>query len=116
MVSSDEWHIHYYFSGPDYRYSGTFVDIDGSEVKEYISTWKNNFEKYMKLKNIIPLDGQFETAGVAGMSIRIGFVEGVCLRSYHMPINSLDKLNQVICDYENAENRAYKIQELLKTI
>lgn len=50
------------------------------------------------------------------MSIRIGFAEGVCLRSYHMPINTPAKLAEVINDYNESKTHASKMQELLKSI
>lgn len=115
-VSVNSWHILYYFSGPDLRYNGTFVRVDGKDVDRYIDAWENNFNKYLQLKGTIPPGGQFETKGLMGMSIRIGFVEGVCLRSYHMPINSQTKLNQVIKDYKYAKERAIKLQEMLRLL
>lgn len=50
------------------------------------------------------------------MSIRIGFAEGVCLKSYHMPIKSRQKLEQVILDYLYAKERAKQLQSILKTL
>ena len=64
----------------------------------------------------IPAGGIFETNGLMGMSIRIGWAEGVCLKSYHMPINSETKLNQVIKDYNYAKERALKLQEMLRLL
>lgn len=115
-VSVNNWYIHYYFSGPDLRYNGTFVNIEGREIDKYIDAWKKNFDKYLQLKKTIPAGGKFDTNGLMGMSIRIGWAEGVCLRSYHMPINNSSKLNQVIKDYEYAKNRAVKLQELLSSL
>lgn len=48
-----------------------------------------------------------------GMSIRFGFAEGVCLTSYHMPIRTKDKLQEVIKDYENAKLKVVQIQQFL---
>ena len=50
------------------------------------------------------------------MSIRIGLAEGVCLDFYHMPINSEEKLNQVISDYEYTKERAIKLQKILQKL
>lgn len=110
------WNIRYYFSGPDQRYNGTFVTLNGNEIDKYIDAWADNFEKYMKLKETVPAGGQFETVGNMNMTIRIGFAEGVCLRSYHMPIRTHEKIVEVISDYEYARNRALKIMEMLKNI
>ena len=116
IVSSNGWRIRYYFPGPDLRYNGTFVSINGSEIDEYISAWKENFEKYLQLKKTIPAGGRFETSGEKGMSIRLGWAEGVCLRSYHMPISTSAKLNEVIKDYTEAKVHASKIQALLRSV
>lgn len=116
IVTNNSWYIKYYFSGPDLRYNGTFVSIDEKEIDKYIQAWKENYEKYLMLKERIPAGGTFDTSGEMGMSIRIGFSEGVCLRSYHMPINTRDKLNQIISDYITAKDRAEKLQAMLKLI
>lgn len=115
-VSVNNWYIQYYFSGPDLRYNGTFVNIEGKDIDKYIDAWKTNFNKYLQLKETIPTGVKFDTNGLMGMSIRIGWSEGVCLRSYHMPINNSAKLNQVIEDYEYAKERAIKLQELLRSL
>ena len=48
-VSVNSWHILYYFSGPDLRYNGTFVRVDGKDVDRYIDAWENNFNKLLRL-------------------------------------------------------------------
>ena len=116
IVSVNSWYIKYYFSGPDLRYNGTFVEINGNEIDNYIQAWKNNFEKYLALKETISIGEEFNTMGYMGMSIRIGFAEGVCLKSYHMPIKSRQKLEQVILDYLYAKERAKQLQSILKTL
>ncbi|OXL44805.1 hypothetical protein CFT61_03810 [Segatella copri] len=35
-VTEDGWYIQYYFNGPDLRYNGEFVTIQGNEVDNYI--------------------------------------------------------------------------------
>ena len=117
IVSIDSWNIKYYFPGPDLRYNGIFVTVKGSEIEKYISAWKSNYSRYLLLKKSIPVDGDFCTTGEMGMSIRIGrFFEGVCLYSNHMPIKTVEKLNQVISDYQYAKERAVKLQELLHNL
>lgn len=116
VVNSESWYIEYYFSGPDLRYNGTFVRINGNEIDQYIQAWKNNYKKYLVLKETIPENGEFNMCGEMGMSIRIGWAEGVCLDFYHMPINSEEKLNQVISDYEYTKERAIKLQKILQKL
>jgi len=116
VVTSNSWHIQYYFRGPDLRYNGTFVTVPGKEIDAYISAWRTNFNKYIELKKVVPKGGTFETLGEMGMSIRIGWSEGVCLKSYHMPINKQEDLDKVITDYNYAKNSALKIMSMLKSI
>ena len=115
-VTAKSWSIEYYFQGPDLRYNGTFVTISGCDIDKYIAAWNNNFKKYIQLKQTIPAGGSFDTCAEMEMRIRIGFSEGVCLRSYHMPICTEEKLNQVVSDYNFAKKRAQQIQRLLQSL
>lgn len=116
IVSSTSWSIRYYFSGPDLRYSGTFVTLDGKDIDKYIDAWADNYDKYLDIKEAVPAGGKFETAGSMNMTIRVGFAEGVCLRSYHMPVRTHDKIGEIISDYEYARNKASKITAMLKEL
>lgn len=113
VVRANDWFIHYYFPGIDLRYNGTFVDVKGSLIDKYIEAWKNNFRKYLELKNAIPDNGNFETKGEMDMSIRIGFAEGVCIRSFHLPIRDKEKLDLLISDYEYCKGKAQAIQQAI---
>ena len=117
VVTTTEWKISYYFSGPDFRYNGTFIILDGKDINKYIDAWADNFKKYQNLKKSMPKEGNSEFPGTMQMSIRIGgFAEGVCIRSYHMPIRTQDKIIEVISDYKYARDRAVKIMDMLKGI
>ena len=50
IVKNDNWYIQYYFPGPDLRYNGKFLSLDGNCIDNYISSWKENFEKCKKLE------------------------------------------------------------------
>ena len=115
-VCVDSWHLYYYFPGPDYRYNGTSVYIDGQQIDSYIAAWKNNFSKYLKIKELIPQGGVAEYPGEQGMSIRFGYTEGVCITSYHLPINTQEQLNAIIEDYENSKSKVEVIQSMLREI
>lgn len=116
IVTSTNWSIRYYFSGPDLRYNGTFVTLEGRDINKYIDAWANNFDKYLKLKETVLTGGNFETAGSMNMTIRIGFVEGVCIRSYHMPVRTHEKIIEIITDYEYARDKASKISVMLNAL
>jgi len=116
-VTKTSWEISYYFSGPDLRYNGTFVSVQGKSVEQYISAFHDNWEEYKKLKESIPKGGEFSKAGKMGMSIRIGnYAQGVCIQSYHMPISSEQQLEKVISGYRYAAQRAPQIQQFLASL
>lgn len=116
VVGASSWCIVYYFEGPDKRYSGDVVTIQGSQIDAYIEAWKNNFEKYLKLKATIPVESNFETKGECGMSIRIGVLEGVCLKSVYMSVRSQNRLDSLVADYYYAKEKANKLMSILKTL
>ncbi|MGP9659862.1 hypothetical protein ACT3S5_17700, partial [Halomonas sp. AOP31-B1-25] len=106
-----------YFSGPDMRYNGTFVSVPGGSIEKYISAFSENWKEYEQLKSSIPSDGEFSKLGKMGMDIRIGnFAQGVCIKSYHMPIDTRQQLEKVISGYRYAAQRAPKIQEFLANL
>lgn len=116
-VTKSSWQIEYYFPGPNLRYNGTFVRIQGSQVHSFISAFQENWEKYSELKKSIPKGGEFNAAGNLGMQIRVGdFNEGVCIESYHMPLKSIDSVNKVIEGYKYAMKRAPEIQKFLSSL
>lgn len=116
-IMENSWSIEYYFPGPDMRYRGEFVSIDGNKIDEYIWAWKTNFAKYMELSQQIPDGGEFTMAGEKGMRIHVGgFRSGVCLISYNLCIDTKYKLDVIIRDYEYAKVKATEIQKFLKTI
>jgi hypothetical protein len=113
-VSSTGWSIRYYFPGPDRRYNGTSVWIKESEVEEYIQAFIENYDEWEKLKEVVPEGGSFNKSGKANMTIRVGgHWDGVCLRSYEMPIKDKNKLSEVIESYRYAIKRAREISEKL---
>lgn len=116
IVSKGGWSIQYYFPGPDQRYNGTLVTIDGNNINSYIEAWKINLNKFIDLKGEIPSGGSFDTVGEKGMHIRIGVCEGVCLDNIHMQINTEVKLQNVINDYTYAKEKADKLMIMLGSL
>ena len=116
-VTQKSWTIEYYFPGPDLRYSGDFVRIAGAEVAEYIQAFEQNFADLQALKAAIPAGGEFTKAGLKGMQLRVGgYHKGVCLRSYHLPIDTHDRLQEVVEGYRYAIQRAPQIQQFLDNL
>lgn len=116
-ITVSSWEIEYYFSGPDYRYNGTFVRIPGDSIQDYIDAYRENWAEYQRLKATVPGGGDFSQRVSQGMTIRIGaFNEGICIQSYHMPIRSLDNLNQLLDGYLYATGRAVQVQKALATL
>ena len=111
-VDAKGWLIQYYFPGPDRRYNGTFVKINGQDINKYIKAWRANYRKYSDLKKEIPEGGTYQVDGEMYMKIYIGGpFDGVCLRSYHMCTRTSDKIEAIIRDYEYALTRATQIQK-----
>lgn len=116
VVTRNEWHIDYYFPGPDRRYHGTFYSIKGNQIDAYIRAWEYNFKKYEELKKLIGKNAEFSTRGEMGMTINIGgYYHGVCLVSYHLCISSIDQLEKLITEYRMAETKANDVRTTLKT-
>ena len=116
-VTKSSWLIEYYFSGPDLRYNGDFVRVQGSQVLNYITAYQENWEKYCELRKTIPKGGDFNLPGKLGMQVRLGgFNDGVCIKSYHMPLNSINSINKVIEGYKYALKRAPEISKFLSSL
>lgn len=121
VVTKDEWHIYYYFMGPDLRHNGESVFIPGIDVDKYIQAYKTNFQKFVDLLNIIPKDGNFSTKGECDMTISCGkFHPGISIAALYnhlnnscFPISNEHKLNQVLADYNYCKQKAQEIQKLL---
>ena len=93
------------------------MSVPGKSIQQYIDAYAENWSEYENLKASIPRGGEFSKDGKMGMSIRIGrFSDGVCLRSYHMPINSLKRLTEVLDGYRYAAKRAPEIQRFLASL
>lgn len=117
VVSASGWGIRYYFAGPDFRYKGEFVTVEGARIREYMEAFSENWVEYLRLKGTLPAGGEFQKLGKCGMTIRVGkFAQGVCLKSYHMCISSELDLRKVISAYEHASVRAQQVQGMLRSL
>lgn len=116
-ISKTDWEILYYFPGPDLRHNGTFKNIPGSLIDQYIQAYQDNWQEYVQLKSAIPSGGDFSKTGKCGMTIRIGnFAQGVCLQSYHMAVSSEEQLKKVLDGYRYGAQRAVQVQEFLRAL
>jgi len=114
QVMQNRWGIRYYFPGPDLRYNGTHVYLNGDEIEDYIEAWAKNYDDYLKLKETIPSGGTFQTKGLMDMTIHVGgHHDGVCIRDYYMPIRSKEKVDEVIKDYRYAQSCADRMMKML---
>ena len=121
IVRETSWFIHYYFSGPDLRHNGEIVEVKSKMIDDYIDAFISNYNKWESLKSVIPAGGEFECIGMCDMGIRIGkFYSGVNIAKWYnhlsgscFPINSKEKLDQVISDYRYCKKRAIEVQGLL---
>lgn len=113
IISNKDWFIKYYFPGKDIRLNGLFVKIPGKQIDSYISAWRNNFDKYIEMKKIMLQGENYQINGEMGMKIHFGAIEGVCLRSCHLPVKTQEQLTCLLEDYENAKIIAYKMRMIL---
>ena len=118
IVTKNSYIIQFYFSGLDSRYNGTILNIEKNEIDNYIDAYKENREKYLKLKLMKDqLGNEFSTTGILGMKINIGGpCEGVCIKSYHMPIKTDIEYSSLISSFQWAKQNGPKIMVLLSSI
>ncbi len=112
-----DWCIRYYFAGPTARHNGTFFTVPGESVPEYIEVLRENWVQLEALKTAVPAGGDFSKGGRLSTSIRIGsFATGVCLHYHYLPMNTKERLDEVIAGYEYAMQRAPRVQTMLRSL
>lgn len=117
IVKNDDWFIQYYFPGPDLRYNGTFLSLDGNCIDKYISSWKENFDKCKKLEKEIPENGSYDIEGKMGMYIHIHNGNGyVTLDRWHFPIYTEKELKNLLNEYAESKAKAKVIMESVSSI
>lgn len=106
IVTLLEWHIAYYIPGMEEGNNGTCAVIPGSCIDLYIEAWRDNFKDYLLLKEKFA-NTITESLYCHGKCCMIICVEplnlgsdGVCFGG--LRINTEDKLNNLISDYEYA--------------
>lgn len=117
IVTKNNFYIQFYFSGADMRYSGTFLKIDSNKIDSYIIAYKNNWNKYKELNDIkTKLGNEFFLTGELGMKISIGgWINGICIDNYHMPLDSEKKINDIIDSFSWAKEKGPEIMNFLKS-
>lgn len=117
IVRPTGWHISYYFSGPDMRYSGTSIEIPGKDVGAHIDAFAANWNEYLRLKGQIPPGGSFSIEGACHMTINVGgYWDGVCIRAHHGAMNTLERIELAIASYQYAQKRSIAVQEALNQL
>jgi len=118
IVTKTLYKIQFYFSGPDLRYNGTWLRIWQHEIDDYVDAYQKNWKKYIDLKKMKEqLGNSFSTTGIKGMNINIGgFRDGVCIKSYHMPIRTEKELKKLIDSFHWAKDKGPKVMSFLKSV
>lgn len=122
VVTLFEWHIEYYIPGKDRRYKGTWVTVPGSCINFYINAWKDNFKKYISLKEKLAdtTNEYLYCQGKCNMTIRVespalyypdSVYDGVCFG--RIRVNTEEELNTVISDYEYAKSKVSNFRSRL---
>lgn len=119
IVSSYTWSIRFYFPGPDLRYNGTTITINGDQVQEYLNAYRENWKTFKALKAQTPIGGKpFQKFGEKGMAINVGtngiYQNGVCLKGWHLPIDTEEKLSCLLDSLEYCIEKAPQIMQWLK--
>lgn len=63
----------FYFPGPDLRYNGKFLKIEGSILHQYIAAWKENWHTFQVMCETMP-GRSFAANGILGMRIDLNGV------------------------------------------
>jgi hypothetical protein len=117
QVTKNRWWLQFYFPGPDLRYKGEFLTIEGKEVQKYFDAYTRNYNEYLQLKQSVPPGGNFEKTGEMGMIIRTsGPREGVAIHSYHLVFKSREGIAKIQNDLLYAMERGPKIMEFLSKL
>lgn len=117
LVTQSGWQIRYYYPGPDLRYTPEFIYVPGGLIDKYIDAYKENFLKFKRMRDELPSGAEYFEAGKRGMTIYVSLaINGVCLQSDFMPVNSEIKLKRLLDGYTYAKQRAIHLQSVLATL
>jgi len=106
-IYKNSWTIEYYFPGPDLRYNGQYLRIEGEKIDDYIEALQQNFVEYQKLKKESIAGKFFSRPAKMNMTIRIApFSEGVCLMGHNKAICTQKQLDKLINSYKYAQEKA----------
>jgi hypothetical protein len=88
--------LSFYFPGPDLRYNGTFLKIDGALLPQYIAAWKDNWRNYQIMCRDLP-SFTFMTEGELVMKIDANGV-----RLYKLNVTTDAELKTMLSVFESA--------------
>lgn len=110
VICGSDVRIEYFFPGPDRRYGGSRVVVQGRNIPEYIAAFRENWNAYLDAKKT---SGRqlVNIMGNKGMLIKNGVMGGVYLKPGQMRIYSEEQLCQIINDYEYCYTRYREIRD-----
>ena len=104
VICGSDMRIEYFFPGPDKRYGGSRMTVNGRDIPEYIKALKENWNIYEEIKR--DPDRQLVSRfGNKGMLIRNGVMGGLYMKPGHFRIAEEEQLAQLISDYEYCYTR-----------
>ena len=121
-IHYNSWSIYYYSPHYDGRKKAKEIYISGYEIDKYIAAWKNNFEKYLSMKNILSRDGEYIETGECWMKIKVGkYGNGVFLFGnpnyrFDIIVQKQEDLDAIIAEYEFCKSHANNIISMLTRI
>lgn len=98
------YELSFYFPGPDLRYNGTLLKIDGALLQQYIAAWETNWRNYQAMRRTLP-SLAFTVEGELGMKMDASGV-----RLYTLSVTTDDELSFMLSVFENALARGKELQ------
>ncbi len=110
VICGSDVRIEYFFPGPDRRYGGSRIVVQGRNIPEYIAAFRDNWDAYMDVKKN---SGRqlINVMGSKGMLIKNGVMGGVYMKPGQMRIYTEEQLRQIISDYEYCYTRYREIHD-----
>lgn len=98
------YELSFYFPGPDRRYNGTFLKIEGALLPQYIAAWETNWRNHQTMHRTLP-SITFTAEGEFGMKIDASGV-----RLYTLSVTTDEELATMLGVFESALVRGKELQ------
>ena len=105
------------FPGPDRRYKYTHVHFTRDGVLKLIQDYKVAFERYEKLKVLVPAGTDLSEQFNKSLTIRAGRIApGVCMAGYRNPISDSQSLAKTVFALRRIIERGDELVKAIETL